>query len=184
MFQSVQTLVQGAVLERLTLLINHVLAAEPVAMTRLQRHSSSTVLIGFKGWPSLLPALPVVAFQVSPAGLVERLKEAPPSAPQLRIEVDMANPAAVFAQALTGERPNVEIAGDAEFASDVNWLIDNLRWDVEDDLARFIGAGPAREVSRLARAVADGLRKAARTVRGATAHRSVVPTGSEGSPPR
>ena len=184
MFQSVQTLVQGAVLERLTLLINHVLSAEPVAMTRLQRHSGSTVLIGFKGWPSLLPALPVVAFQVSPAGLVERLKEAPPSAPELRIEVDMANPAAVFAQALTGERPNVEIAGDAEFASDVNWLIDNLRWDVEDDLARFIGAGPAREVSRLARAVADGLRKAARTVRGATAHRSVVPTGSEGSPPR
>ncbi len=184
MFQSVQTLVQGAVLERLTLLINHVLSAEAVAMTRLQRHSGSTVLIGFMDWPSLLPALPVVGFQVSPAGLVERLKEAPPSAPALRIEVDMANPAAVFAQALTGERPNVEIAGDAEFASDVNWLIDNLRWDVEDDLARFIGAAPAREVSRLARGVADGLRKAVRTVRGTTAHRSVVPTGSEGSPPR
>ena len=184
MFQSVQTLVQGAVLERLALLINHVLSAEPVAMARLQRHSGSTVLIGFKGWPSLLPALPVVAFRISPAGLVEWLRETPPSAPELRIEIDMANPAAVLAQALTGERPNVEIAGDAEFASDVNWLIDNLRWDVEDDLARVIGAAPAREISRLARAVADGLRKAVRTVRGATAHRSVVPTGSEGSPPR
>jgi ubiquinone biosynthesis protein UbiJ len=184
MFQSVQTLVQGAVLERVTLLINHVLAAEPVAMTRLQRHSGSAVLIGFKGWPSLLPALPVVAFRISPAGLVEWLGETPPSAPDLRIEVDVANPAAVLAQALTGERPNVEIAGDAEFASDVNWLIDNLRWDIEDDLARFIGAAPAAEVSRLARAVADGLRAAVRTVRGATAHRSVVPTGSEGPPPR
>ena len=74
MFQSLQTLVQGAVMERLTLLINHVLSAEPVAMTRLQRHSGSTVLIGFKGWPSLLPALPVVAFHVTPAGLVEWLQ--------------------------------------------------------------------------------------------------------------
>ena len=91
----------------------------------------------------------------------------------------------MFAQALTGERPNVEIAGDAEFASDVNWLIDNLRWDVEDDLARFIGAGPAREVSRLARARRPTAcaRRRARSAAPA-AHRSVVPTGSEGSPPR
>ena len=184
MFQSVQTLVQGAVLERLTLLINHVLSAEPVAMTRLQRHSGSTVLIGFKGWPSLLPALPVVAFQVSPAGLVERLKEAPPSAPQLRIEVDMANPAAVFAQALTGERPNVEIAGDAEFASDVNWLIDNLRWDVEDDLARIVGAAPARELARLGSAIAAGLRAAVRTVGSVVGDRAGAAHGAEGPRPR
>ena len=184
MFQSVQTLAQTAVLERLTLLINHVLSAEPVAMTRLQRHSGSAVLIGFKGWPSLLPALPVVVFRVSPAGLVEWVGATPPSAPALRIEVDVANPAAVFAQALTGERPNVEIAGDAEFAADVNWLMDNLRWDIEDDLARVIGAAPAREMSRLARAMADGLRKAVRTVRGAAAHRSGASAGSEGSPTR
>jgi ubiquinone biosynthesis protein UbiJ len=184
MFQSVQALVQGAVLERATLLVNHVLAAEPVAMTRLQRHSGSALQIGFKGWPSFLPALPVVAFRISPAGLVEWLGPTPPTTSDLRIELDVANPAAALAQALTGERPAVEIAGDAEFASDVNWLIDNLRWDIEDDLARFIGAAPAREMSRLARAVAGGLRTAERTVRGATTRRSVVATGSEGLPPR
>ena len=184
MFQSVQALVQGAVLERATLLVNHVLAAEPVAMSRLQRHSGSALQIGFKGWPSFLPALPVVAFRITPAGLVEWLGPTPPTAAELRIELDVANPAAALAQALTGDRPAVEIAGDAEFASDVNWLIDNLRWDIEDDLARFIGAAPAREVSRLARAVADGLRTAVRTVRSATTRRSVVTTGSEGLPPR
>ena len=184
MFQSVQASVQGAVLERATLLVNHVLAAEPIAMSRLQRHSGSALQIGFKGWPSFLPALPAVAFRITPAGLVEWLGPTPPITSELRIELDVANPAAALAQALTGERPSVEIAGDAEFASDVNWLIDNLRWDIEDDLARFIGAAPAREVSRLARAVADGLRSAVRTVRGATTRRSVVATGSEGLPPR
>ena len=184
MFQSVQALVQGAVLERATLLVNHVLAAESVAMSRLQRHSGSALQIGFKGWPSFLPALPVVAFRITPAGLVEWLGPTPMAAAELRIELDVANPAAALAQVLTGDRPAVEIAGDAEFASDVNWLIDNLRWDIEDDLARFIGAAPAREVSRLARAVADGLRTAVRTVRSATTRRSVVTTGSEGLPPR
>ena len=166
MFQSVQALVQGAVLERATLLVNHVLAAEPVAMTRLQRHSGSALRIGFKGWPSFLPALPVVAFRISPAGLVEWLGPTPPTTSDLRIELDVANPAAALAQALTGERPAVEIAGDAEFASDVNWLIDNLRWDIEDDLARVVGAGPARELARLGRWVAAAMRGSARTLAG------------------
>jgi len=38
--------------------------------------------------------------------------------------------------------------------------MDNLRWDVEDDLARFIGDGPAHELARIGGALAAGLREA------------------------
>ena len=42
--------------------------------------------------------------------------------------------------------------------ADVNWLIANVRWDVEDDLARVIGDAPAREIVRWGRAAAAALR--------------------------
>ena len=184
MFQSVQALVRGAVMERATLLLNHVIAAEAVAMARLQPHSGSTIAIGFKDWPSLLPALPTVGYRITPAGLLEWLGETAIENPALRIEVDMSNPAAALAQALAGTRPNVEIVGDAEFAADVNWLIDNLRWEIEDDLARVIGAAPARERGRLGRGIARGMREAARRLRGIVGDRADAPDGAEGSRPR
>jgi hypothetical protein len=33
----------------------------------------------------------------------------------------------------------VRIDGDVQFAGDIQWLADNLRWDIEDDLARLVG---------------------------------------------
>jgi ubiquinone biosynthesis protein UbiJ len=184
MFQGVQMRLQSALMERVTLLLNHVVAAEPIAMARLQPHKGSAIEVGFKGWPALLPALPTVAYRVTPAGLLEWLGETSIEGAALRIEVDMSNPAAAFAQALTGARPDVEIAGDAEFAADVNWLIDNLRWDVEDDLARIVGAAPARELARLGSAIAAGLRAAVRTVGSVVGDRAGAPHGAEGPRPR
>jgi len=184
MFDRVQALVHGAVMERVTLLLNHVLASEAVAMARLQAHSGATIEIGFKGWPALLPAMPSVVYRVTPVGLLEWLGEVPVDSPALRIEIEMSNPAAAFAQAIAGTRPNVEIAGDADFAADVNWLIDNLRWDIEDDLARVIGAAPARELGRLGRGIASAVRGAARTVRNVVGDRAAAPTGAEESRPR
>jgi ubiquinone biosynthesis protein UbiJ len=83
---------------------------------------------------------------------------------ELTVSVDASNPALAVAQALTGERPKVEVAGDAAFAADLNWLVDNLRWDYEDDLARVVGAAPARELARLASGAANGLRELVRAV--------------------
>ena len=54
----------------------------------------------------------------------------------------------------------IDVAGDAAFATDVNWLFDHLRWDVEDDLAKIVGPTPAHELARLARGAATGLRDA------------------------
>ena len=74
-----------------------------------------------------------------------------------------------MAQALTGKRPRIDVAGDAGFATDLNWLFDNLRWDVQDDLAGIVGQAPARELSRLAGGIAGAVREAVRTLSGLVA---------------
>ena len=182
MWQGLQSAVQGAVMERATLLVNHVISSEPIATERLRRHSGRTLQIGFAGWPLILPRLPVLAFRVSAAGLVEWLGDERPEEPELRIEVDAPNPALAVMQAFSGIRPKVRVTGSADFAADVDWLIDNLRWDVQDDLARFVGAGPADQLGRLARAAAAGVREAVRTV-GALVGRGAGSPGAPGEPP-
>jgi ubiquinone biosynthesis protein UbiJ len=169
MFHSLNTLLGSAAVERLTLLANHVLAAEPVATERLRAHAGRCMQLQLEGWPSLLPALPPSAFRVTPAGLIEWCGTETIAEPDLRVSIDASNPALAMAQALAGTRPKVEVAGDAAFATDLNWLFDNLRWDVQDDLARIVGQAPAREIARVAGAVAAGLREAVRTLTGLVA---------------
>ncbi len=158
MFHALQQLVGTAVMERLTLLLNHVIAAEPIATQRLRPHAGRCIRFHLQGWPSLLPTPPALVFGVTPAGLVEWLAEQAPAEADLTVTIDAANPARSIVQGLAGRRPPVEIAGDAGFATDVSWLMDNLRWDLQDDLARLVGQGPAGELGRLARAAASGLR--------------------------
>lgn len=171
MFHSLNTLLGSAALERAVLLVNHVLASEPVATERLRAHAGCCMQLHFEGWPSVLPALPSTSFRVTPAGLIEWCGDTPISEPDLRVSVDASNPALAMAQALAGTRPKVDVAGDAAFATDLNWLFDNLRWDVQDDLARIVGQAPAREIARLGSGVAAGLREAVRTLTGLVAPR-------------
>jgi ubiquinone biosynthesis accessory factor UbiJ len=161
MFDALNSLAQPALMQRATLLVNHVLASEPVAAQRLRAHTGRCILLQFDGWPSLLPPLPVMAFRITPAALVEWCGTELPPDHELRVAIDASNPALAFVQALGGKRPRIEVAGDAAFATDVNWLFDNLRWDVQDDLARLVGPGPAHELARLASMLADAVRAAA-----------------------
>jgi len=171
MFHSLNILLGQAAIERLTLLVNHVLASEPVATQRLGAHSGRHILLHFDGWPALLPPLPATAFRVTPAGLIEWCGADAVGEPDLRVNIDASNPALAMAQALTGTRPQVAVAGDAAFATDLNWLFDNLRWDVQDDLARIVGQAPAREIARLAGGIASGMREAAKTLSGLVGRR-------------
>jgi ubiquinone biosynthesis protein UbiJ len=164
MLHSLQALASAAVIERAILLANHVIAGEPVAVQRLQPHAGRCLLLTLEGWPSLLPALPPLGIRITPAGLLEWCGEAAPDAPDLRVSLDASNPALALLQALAGDKPRIEVAGDAQFATDVNWLIDNLRWDLEDDLARLIGDAPARELSKFGSGVASALREAVRGI--------------------
>jgi ubiquinone biosynthesis accessory factor UbiJ len=164
MFQTMQSLFGAATMERLTLFLNHVLSAEPVAVQRLQAHAGRSVRLELRGWPGLLPALPPTTFRVSAAGLLEWSEGDTAEPPHLLVSIDASNPALAAVQALGGARPRVDVSGDAAFATDLNWLFDNLRWDVQDDLARVLGPLPAREIARLGGGVKAGLREAARTL--------------------
>jgi ubiquinone biosynthesis accessory factor UbiJ len=164
MFHTIQSTLANEALGRATLLVNHVLASEPVAGQRLRAHVGRSVRLQVNGWPAWLPPLPALAFRITPAALVEWCGEQAPEPVDLQISVDASNPAKTLMQTLAGERLRVDVAGDAAFATDVNWLFDNLRWDIEDDLSKIVGPVPAREMARLGRAVAAGLRDAVNTV--------------------
>jgi ubiquinone biosynthesis protein UbiJ len=165
MLDAMKALAERSVMERLVLLINHVIAAEPAAVERLRPHASRTIEIELTGWPTLLPALGPFAFRVTPAGLLEWCDDAAAVAPDLRVAVDAANPALLVTRIVAGDRPSITVSGDAGFATDLDWLIDNLRWDLQDDLARIVGDAPARELGRIGGWLAGALREGAKALR-------------------
>lgn len=144
--------------DRALLALNHLLSAEPAARERLKPHAGRPVRLVTRTPPTPptllgrlpLPSLPQLdwALMVTPAGLFEESAAAVPvPADGLRIEVDLTQPAELLRRLASGQRPEVRIDGPATFATDISWLIDNLRWDAEGDLARVIGDVPARTLS-------------------------------------
>jgi ubiquinone biosynthesis protein UbiJ len=133
---------------RTVLFLNHVLQQEPEATARLARQAGKVVLVQWRQFSMRLVA--------TPAGLLDRA--GPAAAPDLTLTVLDESPATLARAAMSGQRPAIRIEGDVQLASEVNWLVDNVRWDVEDDLARVIGDAPAHAVASTARRVAEALR--------------------------
>ncbi len=154
---SLAPLLMPALQDRLVLLINHVVSREPVAAQRLRPLAGQALVVNLAGWPSLLPPAPDLMLCVTPAGLFERLEAAPTGAAGLRIEIDASNPARLALGALTGEAPKVSVQGDAAFAGEMHWLMDNLSWDVEDDLASMAGPLAARQLAQFGRTLRRSL---------------------------
>jgi len=155
-------LIAPAVQDRSVLLLNHVISRERHALARLAPFAGSAVVLHLRGWPSLLPPAPDLVLGITPAGLFERQDSAPLQA--LRIELEASNPALMAFGALTGSRPQVTVQGDAALAGEINWLMENLRWDVEDDLAAIVGPAVAHQLGRFAAAAKQGVASLAQTV--------------------
>jgi ubiquinone biosynthesis protein UbiJ len=165
MLHSLQAMLAPALAERLTLLLNHVLASEAVATERLLPHRGATLQLTLERWPALLPPPPVLSWRITPAGLLqwngaEGLAPAAEGGAQLHVTVDAANPALLVARALGGEPPALRIEGDAALAGEVNWLLQNLRWDVAADLERLFGPQVAGVLHPVGRMLGQGLRTA------------------------
>jgi ubiquinone biosynthesis protein UbiJ len=160
MLHTLHSMLAPAVMERVVLVLNHVLAAEPAATARLAAHAGRVIDVKLEGWPSLLPPAPALAFAVTPAGLLDWLGLEAPASSDLRVFVEASNPAALVARALAGEPPEVTVEGDAALAGEVHWLIQNVRWDVEADLERVLGPLAAPPLVRLGSALAKALRTA------------------------
>ncbi len=177
MFEAMNALAERSLAERLVLFANHVIRAEPEAMRRLALHAGKTVAVEFAGWPAFLPSAPSLALRITPPGLLERLERpvahgaavdaaapAPGGEPpaDLTLRIDAANPAKGIARWVLGDRPEVSVEGDEALATEMSWLAEHLRWDVEEDLSRVVGDGPAHAIADIGGAVARGLRDGAR----------------------
>lgn len=159
MLQSVGATVLPAVQARLVLIVNHVLAREPQAGERMRAHSGRVLRVEWTGLPPWLPAPPSASVRVTPIGWFELEPAAEPASADLTLRVTAPRPAQVLA-ALGGDvRPQVQIDGDAALAGDVQWLVANLRWDIEADMAEVIGPMAAHELMRAGRGAAAVLRR-------------------------
>ncbi|MCK6425028.1 MAG: hypothetical protein L6Q75_08045 [Burkholderiaceae bacterium] len=158
-------------LARTTLLINHVLSAEPEATRRLQGQAGRSIALAWRAWPGMLPPPPQPLWCITPAGLLELDEEAladvaGSTAPEATLTVTLdAGELAGWLLAGAPGRPPMDIRGDAALATEVSWLAENLRWDLEDDLARLIGDAPAHQLARFGRSLTEGLRSFLQRVR-------------------
>lgn len=135
--------------QRLILLLNHVLQQEPVAMARIARHCGQVVLLQWRGF-----SLGVMG---SAAGLLELA--APGKVADLSLTVTDESPLGLLRAALRGDKPAVRIEGDVQLAAEVNWLVDSVRWDLEQDLARLLGDAPAHTLAQAINRVTAALRQ-------------------------
>lgn len=134
---------------RIVLLLNHVLMQEKTATERLARQQGRVLLFQWQPFS--------MAFLVTPAGLLDLAGAG--SGSDLTLTLSDASASSIARTLVRGERPPVRIEGDVQLAADVNWLVDNLRWDLEDDLARIIGDAPAHTLSAIAGRMLDAVRK-------------------------
>ncbi len=154
---------------RLVLLLNHVVASEAEASGRLRPHAGRIIDLRFTPPPApQLPGMlarflptdltpPPVCLRVTPAGLFELVaQDGQAEAAALTLTVRLSDPLTVIRQSLRGERPEVQIEGDAALAETASWLMKHLRWDLEDDVARWLGHTPAE----LLRQIGEQIRQA------------------------
>jgi ubiquinone biosynthesis protein UbiJ len=157
---------------RTLLLLNHVLSSEPVASAKLQAHAGKFIDLRWEA-PTLakLPA-PLAAvlplsqwasgawrFLITPAGLLEWVPASAGHAEGqgLTLSLQIDNPVTLASQALRGQRPDVTIEGDVALAEVAAWLMKNLRWDMQDDVARWLGGTPAEALRVAGARVRDAL---------------------------
>ena len=168
----VETLTSGltdALVARLILLANHVLASEPIAMQKLQPFAGRQIAISITSSASQTPLLktlaawlpPSVNLTITRAGLLELSEptsnDGSNGAQGLSIGLDVPPPWSALQLLIKRERPAVTIEGDAALAEAASWLMKNLRWDLEDDLARWLGTTPSQVLKGMAEQVKAGL---------------------------
>jgi len=133
---------------RLVLLFNHVLQQEPEAQARLKRQVGRLVEAHWRHFSVRLVA--------TPAGLLDLGPATQPA--DLTLTLTEESPWALAQSALRGEKPAVRIAGDVQLAAEVQWLVDHVRWDLEEDLARVFGDAPAHAMGGVARRMVEAVR--------------------------
>jgi ubiquinone biosynthesis protein UbiJ len=136
--------------------VNHLLVREPWALERVKPYAGKCVKLTCGPVP--------IALVVQPGGLFAATSEGEAG----RFDVTIAVPLDALPAFLQGGQAavmkHVRIEGDAEFATTLAKLAENLRWDPEEDLARVIGDAPAHRVGRIARTVQEQAQRTGRNL--------------------
>ena len=135
--------------QRVVLTLNHVLQQEPEAMDRLARQKGKVASLEWVPIAIKLIATPAGLLDVAPAG----------AKADLAMTVLDSNPFNLVQTMLSGKKPDLRIEGDIQLAAEVNWLVDHVRWDAEEDLSRIMGDAPAHSLVKLLRQAMDTLKK-------------------------
>jgi len=162
---------------RVVLVLNHVLMQEPEAQARLMRQSGKIVHAEWRTFTMRVAA--------TPAGLLEVMPDSGTPA-DLTLTVTETSPFQLAQAALKGDKPPVHIAGDVQFAAEINWLVEHVRWDVEEDLARIVGDAPAHAIGDVVRRMLEVMRDfvGKATAMGAPPAASPpAPSSAPGAPP-
>lgn len=132
---------------KVVLFLNHVLQQAEHALPRTRRLSGRTVQVRWMGrsW----------AWAFTPAGLLEA-REVTPKV-DLLLDLGDVSPLDLAQLWWRDERPALRIEGDVQMAAEINWLVEHVRWDPEEDLARLVGDAQARFIAQTGRRLAQGL---------------------------
>jgi ubiquinone biosynthesis protein UbiJ len=137
---------------RIVLLLNHVLQQDPEAMQRIGRQKGRIVKFGWQQYNLMLTATPVGLL-----ALAAQSTDTPPKF-DLLLEIIDADVALIGKKLMQGDKPNVRIEGDVQLAAEVQWLMQNVVWDIEGDLARVVGDVPAHHIAAAMAEVRRNLR--------------------------
>lgn len=155
---------QVPALSALLAAVNHLLGQHAWARHKLAMHARKHVRFGLDGSLFGLPA-PELWALISPDGLLvlagaETAPPEPALALLLRPSVE-----AVFAAARDGAQGlsrHLRVEGDVMLAATLGELVQQVRWDPEEDLSRVVGDAAAHRIGQAAgqaRVIADDLRR-------------------------
>lgn len=111
------------------LFVNHLLAKEPWARERLQKHANKLVCIDLE--------LIQLRVSIGADGLLQ-VADVNANAPNVSLRIKPAD-LALIAQDPKKAVSYVKIDGDADLANVISGLSQDLRWEVEEDLAKLVG---------------------------------------------
>ena len=160
---------------RVVLLINHVLQQEAEAQARLSRQAGKVVHAQWRGFSMRVAA--------TRAGLLEPMPTESGTPADLTLTLTEQSLLQLAQAAVKGDKPPVHIAGDVQFAAEINWLVEHVRWDVEEDLARIVGDAPAHAIGDIARRVLQAMRDFVSSATSAGAPPPTVGQGGAGQGP-
>ena len=135
--------------------LSHVLGQSAWARVRLRPFAGRHARLVMPPWQ--------LGLVVSAGGLFEAV--AADTAPDVEIVLPADAPLLAL-QGMERVMQSAHVAGNAEFATELAYVLKNLRWDVEEDLAQVVGDVAAHRIVAGATAIADQRGQAARKLAG------------------